>query len=180
MAVLIAALIIVPLLELWVIIQIGGVIGALPTIVLLLSFSLGGAWLVRNQGRAAWDRFSRAMAAGRIPAKETADGALIILAGALLLTPGFLTDLIGILLLLPPIRATIRTVGTARLLGGGWRGVAFTAATGAHGSWTRRGAAGSAGRAEDAGGSAGTRPTARRDYDVEGTAVDADTPALDS
>jgi len=182
MAVLITALIVVPLLELWVIIQIGSVIGAWPTILLLLAFSLGGAWLVRRQGSAAWDRFTKSITSGRIPAKETADGALIILAGALLLTPGFLTDLCGILLLLPPIRATIRTVGTARLIGGGWRGIAFTTATSARGSHARRKAAsgGPGGTHSASGSGSGVRTTARRDYDVEGTAVDADVPTLDS
>ncbi len=167
MAIFVFALIVVPLAELFVIIQIGSLIGALPTIALLMMFSVGGGWLVRHEGRAAWLKFTQSINAARVPAKETADGALIVLAGALLLTPGFLTDAVGILLLLPPVRAALRNFAAARLLGGGWRGVAFTTAS----------AAGSAGQ--------GFRrrkqpdPNARRSYDVDGTAVDVDAKPLE-
>ena len=166
MPLLLIALIVVPLAELFVIIQIGSVIGALPTIALLMLFSVGGGWLVRREGRNAWLKFTESLNAARVPAKETADGALIVLAGALLLTPGFLTDAAGILLLLPPVRAALRTFAAARLLGGGWRGVAFTAATSASSAGQ-----GFRGRTRQ-------DPPPRREYDVDGTAVDADAKPL--
>jgi UPF0716 protein FxsA len=102
------AFILVPLAELAVLIAVGDVIGLLPTLVLLLVVSVAGAWLAKREGLAAWRRFNLAMADGRIPTVEVADGAMILLAGALLLTPGFLTDVAGILLLLPPTRALAR------------------------------------------------------------------------
>jgi UPF0716 protein FxsA len=105
---LIIALIVVPLVELYVIIKIGGSIGVVPTLFLLLLDSLVGAALLRSQGRAAWVRFNRALAENRMPAKEVFDGVLIVFGGALLLTPGFLTDIVGVLLLIPPTRAIVR------------------------------------------------------------------------
>jgi UPF0716 protein FxsA len=100
--------VVLPLAELYVIIQIGQAIGILPTIALLLLDSIVGTVLMKSQGRAAWRRFNEATSAGRIPAREVADGALIILGGAFLLTPGFLTDVVGFLLLIPPTRALFR------------------------------------------------------------------------
>ena len=100
--------IVVPLAELFVIIQLAGVIGLLPTIALLLIDSIVGTMLMKSQGRAAWRRFNETTGAGRIPAREVADGALIILGGAFLLTPGFITDVIGFVLLIPPTRALLR------------------------------------------------------------------------
>ena len=99
------AFIVLPIAELWLIIEIGGAIGVLPTLALLIVDSLVGAALARSQSRAAWERFNLALAEGRIPAKEIFDGAMIILGGALLLTPGFITDIFGIALLIPPTRA---------------------------------------------------------------------------
>jgi UPF0716 protein FxsA len=100
--------IVLPIAELYVIIQVGGAIGVGPTLALLLLDGILGAVLARSQSRAAWQRFNLALAEGRVPARETADGAMIIFGGALLLTPGFLTDIVGLLLLLPPTRAVIR------------------------------------------------------------------------
>jgi UPF0716 protein FxsA len=108
LAILIALFIIVPLAELYVIIQVGQAIGALPTIGLLLLDSLLGSWLLRSQGRAVWRRFQGTLAAGRIPAREVVDGVLVIGGGALLLTPGFITDVFGVLFLAPPTRAAVR------------------------------------------------------------------------
>ena len=102
--------IVLPIAELYVIIQIGGAIGVLPTLALLVVDSLVGAALARSQSRAAWERFNRALAEGRVPGREVFDGAMIILGGALLLTPGFLTDIVGLVLLLPPTRAVRRGV----------------------------------------------------------------------
>ena len=109
-ALLVALFIVVPLVELYVILQVGQEIGALPTIAILVADSILGAWLLRNQGRSVWARFRAQLEAGRPPAREVADGALVILGGSLLLTPGFVTDIFGILLLLPPTRAIVRRV----------------------------------------------------------------------
>ncbi len=100
--------ILLPLAELFVIVQLGGLIGIWPTLALLLIDSIIGAALVRSQGRGTWQRFNEQMAAGRVPGREIVDGAMIIFGGALLLTPGFITDLLGVLLLLPPTRAIWR------------------------------------------------------------------------
>lgn len=97
-----------PIAELWVIIEIGGAIGVLPTLAILFGDGILGVLLVRSQGRAAWRRFNLALAEGRVPGRETADGAMILVGGAFLLTPGFITDAFAILLLLPPSRALIR------------------------------------------------------------------------
>jgi UPF0716 protein FxsA len=136
--------IVVPIAELAVLIQIGQWIGVLPTIALLIADSILGAALMRSQGRAAWMRFNAALAEGRVPGREVMDGVLVIFGGALLLTPGFLSDILGLILLLPPTRALVRTVLVRRY---GARLVA-TAASGAQsrmfGFGTRppRGAAG--------------------------------------
>jgi len=105
---LVLLFVVVPLVELYVIIQVGQAIGALWTIALLLLDSLFGAWLLRSQGRAVWARFRATLAAGRPPARETVDGALVIVGGTLMLAPGFITDAFGVLLLLPPTRALMR------------------------------------------------------------------------
>jgi UPF0716 protein FxsA len=104
-AVLILLFIVLPIAELYVIIKVGEAIGVLPTIALLVLDSFLGASLLRSQGRAAWRRFNEALSRGRVPAREVFDGAMVILGGAFLITPGFITDVIGILLLLPPTRA---------------------------------------------------------------------------
>jgi UPF0716 protein FxsA len=108
LAPLVLLFIVVPLVELYVIIQVGQAIGALPTIVILLADSLLGSALMRSQGRAVWRRFNEALSAGRPPAREVLDGGLVILGGAFLLTPGFVTDVFGLILLLPPTRAVVR------------------------------------------------------------------------
>ena len=92
------------------IIQVGQAIGVWWTIALLIVDSVLGGLLMRSQGRAAWRRFNEAVGGGRIPAREVADGVLVIFGGALLLTPGFLSDILGALFLLPPTRALIRRV----------------------------------------------------------------------
>ena len=100
--------IVVPIAELAVIIQVGQEIGALNTIALLIVVSVVGAWLVKREGLGVIRRFRSQLESGHLPARELVDGVLILFAGALLLTPGFLTDLFGISLLLPPVRAAIR------------------------------------------------------------------------
>jgi UPF0716 protein FxsA len=107
---LVALFILVPIAELAVIIQVGQAIGVWWTIAILIADSVLGSLLMRSQGRAAWRRFNEALRAGRVPAREVADGVLVIFGGALLLTPGFLSDIVGLLFLLPPTRALIRRV----------------------------------------------------------------------
>ncbi len=145
LAPLLLLFVIVPIAELYVIIQVGEQIGALATIAILVADSVLGSLLLRSQGRAAWRRFQASLAAGRPPAREVLDGGLIMFGGALLLTPGFLTDVLGLVLLLPPTRALVRTALVRRV-----------------GSRLLRGVAGRPGR----------RP--RRD-DVDGTATDSTT-----
>jgi UPF0716 protein FxsA len=134
--------IVVPLAELYVIIQVapkllgGGTQGAVLTIALLAADSIVGAALLRSQGRAVWTRFTEAMAAGRGPHREVIDGVLVIFGGAFLITPGFITDFVGLLLLLPPTRAMfrrmiVRGAGSrffvVRMAGGGAHDVEGTA-----------------------------------------------------
>src|ERR687890_1650737 len=113
---LVLLFIVVPIVELYVIIQVGEAIGVLPTIALLIADSVLGSILMRSQGRSAWRRFNKAVAEGRIPHREVLDGVLVIFGGALLLTPGFLSDILGLVLLLPPTRALVRGVVGRRLL----------------------------------------------------------------
>ncbi len=150
-----------PILEIYVIIQVGDAIGVVPTIALLILDGFAGAALARSQGRVAWERFNLALTNGRVPARETFDGAMIILGGSLLLAPGFITDIVGFALLIPPTRAVFRGV-VARLAR---RRVSV--------GWTVMGA----GAGPRSGGA--RRPT--RTYDYEGTAreVGDDPPEID-
>jgi UPF0716 protein FxsA len=111
-ALLVILFIVVPIVELYVIIQVGQAIGVLPTLALLLADAVLGSLLLRHQGRGAWRRFNEALAQGRFPAREVADGVMIAVGGTLLLAPGFVTDAFGLILLIPPTRAIVR-----RLLG---------------------------------------------------------------
>jgi UPF0716 protein FxsA len=112
-ALLVVLLVVVPLVELYVLIQVGSVIGAPLTILLLLLDGVLGAWLLRREGRRTWAAFRTATAQGAVPAREVADGALVLLGGALMLTPGFVTDIVGVLCVLPPTRALLRRRLTA-------------------------------------------------------------------
>jgi UPF0716 protein FxsA len=105
---LVVLFIAVPLLELYVILQVGDAIGAVWTILLLAADSVLGSLLLRSQGRVVWRRFNEALGAGRMPHREVQDGVLVIFGGAFLITPGFITDIVGLLLLVPPTRALIR------------------------------------------------------------------------
>ena len=112
---LLALFIVVPLAELYVILKVGDAIGPIPTIALLAADSVLGSLLLRAQGRSVWRRFNETMAAGRVPHRELIDGVLVIFGGAFLITPGFLTDIVGLTLLIPPTRAVIRRLVTRRL-----------------------------------------------------------------
>jgi UPF0716 protein FxsA len=105
---LVILFIVVPIAELYVIIQVGAAIGVLPTLALLLADALLGSLLLRHQGRGAWRRFNAAIAEHRFPGREAADGLMIAVGGTLLLAPGFLTDIVGLILLIPPTRAILR------------------------------------------------------------------------
>jgi UPF0716 protein FxsA len=107
---LVVALLVVPLVEIFVLLQVGQLLGAVPTLALLLAMSLVGAYLLRREGTRTWRAFRSALRSGRVPAQEVADGALVILGGSLLLTPGFVTDAVGLACVLPPSRAVLRRV----------------------------------------------------------------------
>lgn len=153
---LVILFIVVPILELYVIIQVGQLIGIVPTLVLLLAGALVGSWLLRREGRSAWRRFTEALAARRFPGREVADGVLIIIGGTLLVTPGFLTDIFGLFLLLPPTRAIARRV-LKRVTIGRFVVVGAGGGAGPFGGQAGRDGADGSGRAPG-------------DYDFEGTA----------
>jgi UPF0716 protein FxsA len=112
---LVLLLIVVPIAELYVIIQVGHMLGVVNTLALLVLISFTGAWLMKREGLSTWRRAERQVDAGVVPGKELVDGALIVLAGALLVAPGFITDALGLLLLLPPVRAGVRSFSRRRL-----------------------------------------------------------------
>jgi UPF0716 protein FxsA len=112
---LVALFIVVPLAELYVILKVGDAIGVVPTILLLAVDSLLGSMLLRSQGRAVWRRFNEAMATGRMPHREVQDGVAVIFGGAFLITPGFLTDVVGLALLVPPTRSLILRLAAKRI-----------------------------------------------------------------
>lgn len=157
MALLLFALfILIPIAELYVIVEIAGAIGIWWTLALLITSAVAGAYLLRHQGRAAWRSFRSALSAGRVPAREVLDGALVILGGALLLTPGFLTDIAGIALLIPPTRDLVTALAT-RLLARRSAGLGWIV-----------------GAASTAGGRATPRRSGPRPGDIEGTAEEVD------
>lgn len=97
----------IPFAEIYLLIQVGGVIGAFPTILLVVFTAVLGAWLLRQQGFATFHRFQESLAQGVIPAYEMVEGPIILVGGALLLTPGFITDMIGFACLIPSLRRKI-------------------------------------------------------------------------
>ncbi len=107
--------VVTPIVELAVIVQVAGSAGVLNTIGLLVLVSMVGAWLVRREGLGILRRAQQEAAQGRIPGREIVDGLLVLGAGALMLTPGFVTDVVGLTLLFPPTRALVRAVSTRRL-----------------------------------------------------------------
>jgi len=97
-----------PILEIFVIIQVGQQIGAIPTLLVLIFESLLGGWLVRREGRRAWEALRTSVGSGQLPARELSDAALILVGGTLLLTPGFVTDVFGFFFVLPFTRPFAR------------------------------------------------------------------------
>ncbi len=157
---LVLIFIVLPVAEIYVIIKVGEAIGVWPTIGLLILDGFLGAALLRHQGRAAWRRFNEALGAGKVPAREVFDGAMVILGGAFLISPGFITDVIGLLLLLPPSRAMFRGIVTRVAAGR----AAFAVRTVRWGSRARDGYRG------------GRSTTSRTGYDYEGSAREVDEP----
>jgi UPF0716 protein FxsA len=113
MLVLALLFLVVPLVELYLIIQVGSAIGALNTIGLLLLMSVLGGWLMKREGLGVVRRLQLQVQRGEVPTTELVNAFLILFGGALMLTPGFLTDVVGMALLLPPVRAVVRR-GLAR------------------------------------------------------------------
>ncbi|MEU4575563.1 FxsA family protein [Nonomuraea sp. ATR24] len=109
--VLFLAFLLVPVLEIWLLIQVGSVIGGWQTVGLLVAASLLGSWLIRREGRRAWRSLQEALQSGRMPERELADGGLILVGGTLLLTPGFFSDVVGLLCILPMTRPLMRRLG---------------------------------------------------------------------
>lgn len=107
-----AAFVVVPLLEIWVILQVGQLVGPWWTIVLLVLDSMVGAWLVKREGGRTWRALREALHHGRMPARELADGALVLVGGTLMLSPGFVLDVAGVLLILPATRPLARRLLT--------------------------------------------------------------------
>ncbi len=123
--VLTALFVLVPLLEIYLIVQTGQVVGVWWTILLLVASGVLGSVLVRREGRRAWRALQEALGSGRMPAQELADGALVLVGGTLLVTPGFVSDLVGLLCVLPLTRPLARTVLArviARRMTAGMRG----------------------------------------------------------
>jgi UPF0716 protein FxsA len=121
--ILFAAFLLVPLAEIYLLIEVGSVIGALPTVALVVLTAVVGAGLIRAQGLATVARARAAADRGEIPAMELLDGVCLLLAGAFLLTPGFVTDTLGFLLLVPALRRRLYralvTHGVVRVAGRG-------------------------------------------------------------
>ncbi len=107
---LVLVFVVLPIVELYVFVQTSQAIGFGSALLLLIAVSVVGVWLVRHQGVRIWNRFQQQIARGVVPSRELVDGVLVLFAGVLLLTPGFITDVLGILLLLPPVRAVVRAV----------------------------------------------------------------------
>jgi UPF0716 protein FxsA len=107
---LVLLFIVLPIAEIYVIIQVGELIGVWPTVALLILDAVGGSMLLKHQGRGAWRRFNEALAQRRFPGREVVDGVLIVIGGTLLVTPGFITDVFGLFFLIPPTRALARAL----------------------------------------------------------------------
>lgn len=110
---------VVPFVELYVIVQVAQGIGVPETLLVLIAISLTGAWLARLSGISVLRRLQRTVRAGKMPSNELVDGALVLFAAALMITPGFLTDALAIVLLVPPTRAVVRGVILRRIRAGG-------------------------------------------------------------
>jgi len=95
---------IIPFVEIYLLLQLGGIVGVIPTVLLVVFTAILGAWLLRRQGFATWQRFQRNLEQGQVPAYEMIEGPILLVGGALLLTPGFFTDALGFACLVPQLR----------------------------------------------------------------------------
>lgn len=127
--VLFVAFLLVPVIELYVIVEVAGSIGIIPTLGLLVAVSVFGAFMVRREGVGVLTRARRLLRSGELPTDEILDGVLVLAAAALLLTPGFVTDAVGLALLIPPARAVARQLMGRRFLR--WLSLPFAAGAGA-------------------------------------------------
>ena len=118
-AVLLLAFLVVPLVELYVFFQVADAIGYLPTVAWIIGVSVVGAWVVKREGMSALRRANERVARGEVPTNELVNGVLILFGGALLLTPGFFTDVLGLVLVLPPTRALLRGTVKRRFVSSG-------------------------------------------------------------
>jgi len=165
---LVVIFLLVPVVEIYVIIQVGQIIGPFPTLALLIFESLLGAWLLKREGRVAWVSLQRAVASGRLPGQELVDAGLVLVGGTLLLAPGFITDVVGFFFILPWTRPLTR-----RLLL--WLLVRRTARLTARGEWVARQQAGPRGTGRQTGRPTSRPPRPTRPIVVEGELVsDAD------
>jgi UPF0716 protein FxsA len=119
MAFLAVLILVVPIVELYLFVQVSNAIGFWNALGILIVISLVGVWLVKRAGTRVWARFSEQIVAGTTPTKEVADGVCLLVAGALLVFPGYFTDALGLLLLLPPVRALARHLVIKRYTGRG-------------------------------------------------------------
>ena len=108
--IVLAALLILPFLELWTVVAVAGQIGIGWTLLALVSLSLLGLVLIRSQGLVVWRRANAELAAGRMPTRSIVDGVMVVLGGCLLIVPGFITGAVGLVLMLPPTRSLVRPV----------------------------------------------------------------------
>lgn len=115
MAVAALLLLLIPVLELFVLVKVSAVIGAVPALLLMICLTAAGAWVVKREGLGAWRRVQVGLRAGRVPTTDVVDGFMLLLAGALLLIPGFLTDVVGFALLVPPLRRVAGGFAAERL-----------------------------------------------------------------
>ena len=99
----------VPFLEIYLLLKMGGLIGVFPTVLLVVFTAVLGAWMLRQQGFETWQRFQQGMAKGKVPAMEMLEGPVLLVGGAFLLTPGFFTDITGFICLIPYTRKKLVT-----------------------------------------------------------------------
>jgi UPF0716 protein FxsA len=107
-ALLFVLFVVVPIIEIYLFVVVAGAIGFLPALAVLLALCLFGAWLVKREGVGVLRRMRATVDRGEVPTTEVVDGGLLVLAGALCIVPGFLTGVVGLLLLVPPLRALVR------------------------------------------------------------------------
>jgi UPF0716 protein FxsA len=100
----------IPIIELYLLIKVGGMIGALNTVVIILFTATAGAYLAKSQGFAVLKKINDAVSEGRPPAAELMDGLFVLIGGFMLLTPGFLTDFLGLSMLIPPVRTIYKKI----------------------------------------------------------------------